>query len=257
MAEQQIFDLSGRTALVTGANRGIGKSTALALATAGANLVLAVRDISSTAALEAEIKAMGRQVVSVKMDVQQLDEALDAFDLAVQKMGVIDILVNNVGGGIGDLAIDVKPDDFDWVMNQNVKSSFFISQKFAKQLIKAKRSGHIINVSSQAGEIALPTESTYCIAKAAVSHMTRCLAIEWGEHDIRVNAVSPTFMTTDGTSEALSDPAFKADTLERIAALHKIGKPQDVAGAIVFLASPAADMITGHNLVIDGGWTIR
>lgn len=257
MTQQDIFSLTGRVALITGANRGIGKATALALAKAGANIVLAVRDVSTTTDLEAEIQAIGRDVLTVEMDVQKLDNAYKAFDLAIQQMGFFDILVNNVGGGVGSLAIDVKPDDFDWVMSQNVKSSFFLSQKFARELIKANKAGHIINVSSQAGEIALPTESVYCLAKAAVSHMTRCLAIEWGPHDIRVNAVSPTFMTTDGTAEALSDPAFKADTIERIAALHKIGKPQDVAGAIVFLASPAADMITGHNMLIDGGWTIR
>lgn len=254
---QQIFDLSGHTALITGANRGIGKATALALANAGANIVLAVRDVATTTELQAEITALGREVFAVEMDVQKLDDAYTAFYRATQKMGIIDILVNNVGGGIGSMAIDVKEADFDWTISQNVKSSFFLSQKFASELIKNKKAGHIINVSSQAGEVALPGEPVYCIAKAAVTHMTRCLAIEWGEYDIRVNSVSPTFMTTDGTADALSDPAFKADTIERIAALHKIGKPQDVAGAIVFLASPAADMITGHNMMIDGGWTIR
>jgi 2-deoxy-D-gluconate 3-dehydrogenase len=118
-------------------------------------------------------------------------------------------------------------------------------------------SGAIISIASQAGLVALPGESSYAISKAAVIHMTKALAVEWGEYGIRVNAVAPTFIETDGTSEALSDPAFRADTIERIAALHRIGAPREVSGAVVFLASPAASLITGATLAIDGGWTAR
>jgi NAD(P)-dependent dehydrogenase (short-subunit alcohol dehydrogenase family) len=117
--------------------------------------------------------------------------------------------------------------------------------------------GRIVNLSSQAGFVALPTESVYCMTKAAIAHMTKCLAVEWGGHNITVNAVAPTFVHTPGTSECLSDAAFRADVLERIAALHRIGEPMDVAGAVVFLASPAASLITGQTLMIDGGWTAR
>jgi NAD(P)-dependent dehydrogenase (short-subunit alcohol dehydrogenase family) len=117
--------------------------------------------------------------------------------------------------------------------------------------------GVIVNLSSQAGFIALPTEAIYCASKAAVAHLTKCLAVEWGEHGLTVNAVAPTFVRTDGTSEALADPAFEADVKERIAALHRIGEPMDVAGAVVFLAFPAARLITGTTLLVDGGWTAR
>jgi 2-deoxy-D-gluconate 3-dehydrogenase len=117
--------------------------------------------------------------------------------------------------------------------------------------------GAIINMSSQAAFAALPTESVYCLNKAAISHLTKCLAVEWGKYNIRVNAVAPTFIATPGTEKALSDSAFRADTVERIAALHRIGEPREVSGAVVFLASPAASLITGHTLVIDGGWTAR
>ena len=117
--------------------------------------------------------------------------------------------------------------------------------------------GRIVNLSSQAGFVALPTESIYSITKAGISHLTKCLAVEWGPYNITVNAVAPTFISTPGTDEALADPAFRADVIERIAGLHRIGKPVDVAGAVVFLASSAASMITGHTILIDGGWTAR
>jgi len=117
--------------------------------------------------------------------------------------------------------------------------------------------GCIINVGSQAGAVALPTESVYCMTKAAIAHLTRCLAVEWGRYNITVNAVAPTFIFTPGTEECLADQTFRADVVERIAALHRIGEPMEVAGAVVFLASPAASLITGHTMLIDGGWTAR
>jgi NAD(P)-dependent dehydrogenase (short-subunit alcohol dehydrogenase family) len=120
-----------------------------------------------------------------------------------------------------------------------------------------QRHGRIINLSSQAGFVALPGESVYCMTKAAISHLTKCLAVEWGTHDITVNAVAPTFIATPGTEPALADPRFRTDVLDRIAGLHRIGRPMDVAGAVVFLASPAAALVTGHTLLIDGGWTAR
>jgi NAD(P)-dependent dehydrogenase (short-subunit alcohol dehydrogenase family) len=120
-----------------------------------------------------------------------------------------------------------------------------------------QQSGRIINMSSQAGFVALPTESIYCMTKAGISHLTKCLAVEWGKYNITVNAVAPTFIRTPGTEAVLSDPTFRNDVITRIAALHRIGEPVDVAGAVVFLASPAASLITGQTILIDGGWTAR
>jgi 2-deoxy-D-gluconate 3-dehydrogenase len=247
------FDLTGRRALVTGANRGLGLAIAHALAGAGADVVLGVRNPESAEEPLAAIRGEGGSASSVALDVTRLDEAREAIDSA-SRDGAFDILVNNAGGGIGGSAIDVTEADFDAVWSLNVRSALFLSQHVARSMPSG---GAIVNVASQAGIVALPGESSYCIAKAAMLHMTRCHAIEWGDRGIRVNAVAPTFIETDGTAEALSDPAFRADVVERIAALHRIGVPSDVAGAVLFLCSPAASLITGQTLVVDGGWTIR
>jgi NAD(P)-dependent dehydrogenase (short-subunit alcohol dehydrogenase family) len=251
------FSLDGRVALVTGAARGLGAAIATAMAGAGADVVLGVRSEGSADRVAAEIRALGRRAVVSVFDVTDLAASRSAIDTVIGDVGGIDILVNNAGGGIEEPAIDIAETHFDRVIELNVKSALFLSQHVARHLRDRGAPGRIVNISSQAGLVALPGETSYCIAKAAVSHMTRCLAIEWGEHGINVNSISPTFIETPGTAPALSDPDFRADTIDRIAALHRIGQPIDVAGAAVFLASPAAAMITGHDLVIDGGWTIR
>lgn len=163
--------------------------------------------------------------------------------------------MNNAGLGPSNLAEDVREDDFDLTLAVNLKGTFFVSQAAGRVMIKQKY-GRIINLSSQAGLVALPTESVYCMTKAAITHLTRCLAVEWGQYNITVNAVAPTFINTPGTAEALEDNAFRADVLSRIA-LGRIGEPMEVAGAVVFLASPAASLITGDTLLVDGGWTAR
>lgn len=247
--------LEGRRALVTGASRGIGRDTALALAEAGAHVVLGVRTPGTADDVAAEIARAGGTSSAIELDATRLDEARAAIDAIAAEIGPIDILVNNAGGGIDAPAIDVTEDDFDAVWALNVRSSFFLSQHVVRQLPAS--GGAIVNIASQAGLVALPGESSYCIAKAAVIHMTRCLAVEWGELGVRVNAVAPTFIETDGTAAALGDDAFRADVVERIAALHRIGTPREVSAAVVFLASPAASMITGQTLAIDGGWTAR
>ncbi len=253
---ETMFDLTGRTALVTGAGRGLGRAIALGLARAGADVALGLREQSADGGLVAEIEAMGRRAMPLQMNVLDLKQCYAAIDAAIAGFGKLDILVNNAGGGTGGPVEDFPEDEFDFTIDFNVKSTFFLSQYAGRHMI-GRKTGTIVNMGSQAGAIALPGEAIYCLSKAAVSHMSKCFAVEWGQHNVRVNCVAPTFFRTDGTAEALSDPVFKADVLERIAALHRIGEPDEVAGAVVFLCSDAAAMITGHTLMIDGGWTAR
>jgi len=251
-----MFDLSGRKALVTAAGRGLGRAIALSLADAGADVALGLRDAASAVDLVAEIEAKGRRAIPLQMDVLDLPQSYAAIDAAISALGGIDILVNNAGGGTPRAVEDFTEADFDDTVDLTVKSTFFISQYAGRHMIAHKR-GAIVNMGSQAGAVALPGEAIYCLSKAAVSHMTRCFAVEWGKHNVRVNCVAPTFFRTDGTRKMLSDPEFHADVLNRIAALHRIGEPPEVSGAVAFLCSDVAAMITGHTLMIDGGWTVR
>jgi NAD(P)-dependent dehydrogenase (short-subunit alcohol dehydrogenase family) len=248
------FDLTGEVALVTGSARGLGRAISLALAHAGADVALGLRDVKTGGELVAEIEAIGRRVLPLQMDMTRLDEIFQAVSDTVAHFGRLDILVNNAGLSPENLAENVREEDFDLTLRVNLKGTFFASQTAGRVMIRQKR-GCIINMSSQAGFVALPTESVYCMTKAGIAHLTKCLAVEWGKYNIRVNAVAPTFIHTPGTESALADPAFRSNVIERIAALHRVGEPMDVAGAVVFLASPAASLITGHALLIDGGWT--
>ncbi len=250
------FGLTGRVALVTGAARGLGNAIARALAHAGADVALGLRDVNAQGDLVAQIEALGRRALPLQMDMTRLDEIFQAVDHTVRQFGRLDILVNNAGLAPDNLAENVNEEDFDLTLAVNLKGTFFASQAAGRVMIRQK-SGRIINMSSQAGFAALPTESVYCMTKAAIAHLTKCLAVEWGKYNITVNAVAPTFIHTPGTESYLANPESRSDVIERIAALHRIGEPMEVAGAVVFLASSAASLITGETILIDGGWTAR
>jgi NAD(P)-dependent dehydrogenase (short-subunit alcohol dehydrogenase family) len=256
MNEFPSFDLTGQVALVTGAARGLGRAISLALAHAGANVALGLRDRKADAGLAREIAGMSREALPLQMDVSKLDQISRSVEETANRFGRLDILVNNAGIAPENPAESVLEKDFDATLAVNLKGTFFASQAAGRVMIRQKR-GRIINMSSQAGFAALPGESVYCMTKAGIAHLTKCLAVEWGKYGITVNAVAPTFIHTPGTEEYLANAENRADVVERIAGLHRIGEPMDVAGAVVFLASEAAALITGHTILIDGGWTAR
>jgi NAD(P)-dependent dehydrogenase (short-subunit alcohol dehydrogenase family) len=249
------FDLNGSVALVTGPARGLGRASTLALAASGADIVLGLRDKANDGSLAAEIEKMGRKVLALQLDVTKMDQIKSAVAGAIDRFGRIDILLNNVGVGPENPAEKVTEEDFDFTLNANLKGTFFVTQAVAKTMIQRKK-GRIINMSSQAGSVVLHGEAIYCMTKAAINHLTRCLASEWAPHGITVNSIAPTFIYTDGTAPGLSDPDFKRKTLAQIP-LGRIGDPKDVAAAVVFLASPASSLITGTNLLVDGGWSVQ
>jgi NAD(P)-dependent dehydrogenase (short-subunit alcohol dehydrogenase family) len=256
MKEDSSFSpLSGQVALVTGSARGIGRACALALAQAGADVVLGLRDRESGGELARQIQALGRNALCVQMDVSRLPQITEAVDEAVRQLARIDVLVNNAGMGAPSPAEKVTEGDFDATIAINLKGTFFVSQAVAKVMI-GQGGGRIINISSQAGFVALPTESIYCMTKAAIAHLTKCLALEWAAFHINVNAVAPTFIKTPGTKKWLDDASFRESVVKRIP-LGRIGNPEEVAAPVVFLASPAASLITGATLMVDGGWTIQ
>ena len=249
------FDLAGQIALVTGAARGIGRACAIALAQAGADIALGLRDVATGEELVAQIRGLGRRVLPLQLDILHREQITAAVAEAVRHFGRIDILVNNAGIGPPKPAEEVTEDDFDRTVAVNLKGTFFVSQEVGRVMIAQKTGGRMVMLSSQAGFVALPTESVYCMTKAAIAHLTKCLALEWGRYRINVNGVAPTFVRTPGTVKWLENDAFRTGLLAKIP-LGRVGEPVDVAGAVVFLASPAAAMITGATLMIDGGYSL-
>lgn len=247
------FSLDGEVALVTGATRGIGRACVDALARAGAAVALGCRDLAMGEKIATSLRAEGHRVIAFEMDMMSLDSIAQAVARVEVELGPLSVLVNNAGHSRPAAAIDVNPGDYDAMFDLNVKGAFFASQAAARRMAERGR-GSIVNIASQAGLVALEGEPIYCMTKAAMIHMTRCLAVEWARHHIRVNAVAPTFIRTDSTRQWLEDERSLNALLARIP-LRQIGEPENVADPVVFLASQAAALITGATLSIDGGWT--
>jgi 2-deoxy-D-gluconate 3-dehydrogenase len=247
--------LDGKIAVVTGAGSGIGAAIASAMAEAGADCIpteLPDRLASLEPVCE-HIRACGRRALPLPLALPALDSIAALVDRVIREMGRIDILINNAGINIPREALEVSESDWDRVLDVNLKGLFFMSQCVAREMLKTG-GGRIVNVASQNGVVGYYRRAAYCASKAGVVNLTRVLALEWAKHQIHVNAVGPTFVLTPLTQSTFDDPSLRADLLRRIP-LGRVGQPEDIVGAVVFLCSPAADLITGHTLMVDGGWT--
>jgi NAD(P)-dependent dehydrogenase (short-subunit alcohol dehydrogenase family) len=244
------FRLDGHQVLVTGAGRGLGAAIADGLAGLGATVYGTSRDKESAREI-AERFGTPPQV----LDVSDVD-ALRAFVDELQTTSGVDMLVNNAGVNITSPAIDVTEEDWDTVVDTNLKGSFFLSSALARTWLERGTSGSIVNVASQAGTVAIEERAAYGTSKAGLIHLTKILALEWARHGIRVNAVAPTFVRTELTAPTLSRPDWAAELLSRIP-VGRFGEPEDVVGAVAFLLGDAASLVTGHTIAVDGGYTIR
>jgi 2-deoxy-D-gluconate 3-dehydrogenase len=251
---KELFDLTGKKAVVTGAGRGIGKAVALGLARAGADIGLVARTESELNAVADDVKTIGRQGAVAASDLTLTADIPALVSRLAGDLGGIDILVNNAGTNIPQDSVDVTEDAWDTVMAINLKSCFFMAQAVGKVMIEQGRGGRIINMTSQTGSVALIKRAAYCASKAGLNLATKVLAMEWGPHEILVNAVAPTFVETEMTKPMLADPQFREYALAKNV-LKRFGTTDDVAGAVIYLASPAANLVTGHVLLVDAGWT--
>jgi NAD(P)-dependent dehydrogenase (short-subunit alcohol dehydrogenase family) len=247
------FGLSGKIAIVTGAGRGMGYHIAMALARFGADMVICSRTLSELEKAKEEIEKLGRRVLIQQMDVTKIPEIYAMVEQSMKVFGHIDILINNAGVNITQWAVDVTEEAWDRVIDTNLKALFFCAQAVGKVMIQQKK-GKIINISSQTGTVAIPQRAAYCSSKGGVNQLTKLLAIEWAQYNINVNAIAPTFIETPFSKPMFEKEGFREYVLGNIP-LGRIGKPDDVTGAVIFLASEASNMVTGHILLIDGGWT--
>lgn len=249
------FDLTGKVIIITGSGSGIGRTLALGLSQVGANIVVTDLPDKRDAARETAevVRQSGNDAIAVDLDVRENKSVDRMVEIAVQKFGRLDILVNNAGVIIRKKAIEISEEEWDRVMDVNLKGVFFTSQSVAREMIK-KRSGKIINISSINGVIGSDERASYTASKAGVVNLTRTLAAEWAEYGINVNAIGPTYLLTPLTKDLFENENFKEKYFER-QPIQRIGRPEDILGAVIYLASSASDLVTGHTLMVDGGWT--
>jgi NAD(P)-dependent dehydrogenase (short-subunit alcohol dehydrogenase family) len=249
------FSIAGQAALVTGATGGIGADLAAAFGRAGARVGVAGRRVAAAEAIAARIRDAGAEAIALELDLTEVESIERGVAGLIEAFGRIDILVNNAGLGTNHDAIDATEAEWDELFAVNVRGLFFASQAAARRMLP-QGSGRIINMASQAGLVGIRRHAAYSASKAAVIGLTKVLALEWSPQGVTVNAVAPTWTYTPGTAERLDDPEFLASVVARIPA-GRVATTDEIAAAFLYLASPAAAMVTGTVLTIDGGWTAQ
>lgn len=253
------FELQERVAIVTGASQGIGRAIAIGLARAGAHVVLAKHPVGrhdEIRAVQSEIEALGRRAIIVRADVSDVAQIHALMDKTKETFGRIDILVNNAAWTTTTLALDVTEEEFDRTMAASLKSVFFACQAAARVMIP-QGGGRIVNIGSNFGEIAFKTRSVYAAAKAGVHHLSKALSLEWAKDGVVVNVVAPCITETVSRKNILERPGYKEWATTEMIPRGRWNQPEDLVGAVLFLSSKMADMVVGHVLMVDGGWTIH
>ena len=248
----EIFSLKEKVAVVTGGNRGLGRTFALSLAKMGADVVVIGRDEVNNLSVIKEIESYGRRAMSLAVDLQDVTAIKSMVETIKNEFGKIDILVNNAGVSTTNFALDVEEEEWNKVMDLNVRSLFFCSQVIAKEM-KEQKSGKIINIASVVGAVGDVGISPYTASKAAVINLTRSLALEWARFGIQVNAIGPAYIETEMNSDELSNPRVREKIINKTP-MKRLGKAEELEGALLLLASDASSFITGQTIFVDGGW---
>ena len=249
-----LFDLTGKVAIVTGATRGLGQDMAIALAKAGANIVGVGQ--SSLEPTQKEVKKVGGKFLAINANLTTLDKVQEIVDKTKETFEKIDILVNNAGTIRREDAINYKENDWDDILNLNLKTLFFLSQAVAKEMIEQKSGGKIINIASMLSYQGVIRVPAYTASKSGVKGLTKALANEWAKYNINVNAIAPGYMITDNIKAIREDVKREKEILDRIPA-GRWGTPEDLAGAVIFLSSKASNYVNGECIAVDGGWLAR
>ena len=249
--QDSLFDLTGKVAIVTGASRGLGQTFARALARAGADLVVTSRTLESLKLFQGEVELMGRRAVSLALDVRSEDSIRNMVSAAAKAYPRIDILVNNAGCNVRKKAVDVTWDDWNLILDTNLRGAFFVAQSVAKEMIPHGR-GRIINIGSVTSVMGYAGLGPYGASRGGIRQLTMSLADDWGPHGITVNCLAPGWFKTDQNKVMYEDPEWVAYLVDRIP-MRRPGKPTDLEGPVVFLASDASEYVTGQTLLVDGG----